>query len=340
MGENETKTLTKEELLEMESAPKTKGQIALDYCICLMPFAAAAIMLAAYYLLPDKSINKDPHTFTIVACFFVVLYAIYAIRGFLNKSRLKKVRYKAPLYTAVFLVIMLYDCLTLKSGILPLPFFPWVNEVLNAMVNDWQLLGISTLYSLRLLFTGYILGAILGLITGITCGYNKKINYWVAPVIKLLGPIPPTTWIPVIMVLVPSLFKGSAFIIGLGVWFATTIASQTGVQNVDNSYLEAARTLGAKNYQLVFRVAIPHAMPNILQGMTQGMSSACTALLVAEMMGAKAGLGWYITWQKSWAVYANMYGAIILICITFTLVTYVLTLVKRVLLRWQEGVVK
>ena len=86
------------------------------------------------------------------------------------------------------------------------------------------------------------------------------------------------------MVLVSSLFKGSVFIIALGVWFALTIASSTGIQNVDKAYLEAARTLGAKGHQLVFRVAIPHAMPNILQGMTQGMSSACTALLVAEMM--------------------------------------------------------
>ena len=85
--------------------------------------------------------------------------------------------------------------------------------------------------------------------------------------------------------------------------------SSTGIQNVDKAYLEAARTLGAKGHQLVFRVAIPHAMPNILQGMTQGMSSACTALLVAEMMGAEAGLGWYIQWQKSWAIYSKMYAA-------------------------------
>ena len=61
------------------------------------------------------------------------------------------------------------------------------------------------------------------------------------------------------MVLVSSLFKGSVFIIALGVWFALTIASSTGIQNVDKAYLEAARTLGAKGHQLVFRVAIPHA---------------------------------------------------------------------------------
>ena len=235
---------------------------------------------------------------------------------------------------------MLYDFLTVKTGILKQPFFPCVNTILCAIIDDRALLLKSTLYSLRLLFTGYFIGAILGLITGVACGYSKRINYWVSPIIKMLGPIPSTTWIPIIMVLVSSLFKGSVFIIALGVWFALTIASSTGIQNVDKAYLEAARTLGAKGHQLLFRVAIPHAMPNILQGMTQGMSSACTALLVAEMMGAEAGLGWYIQWQKSWAIYSKMYAAIVLICLIFTAVTFILNVIKRIVLRWQEGVVK
>lgn len=103
------------------------------------------------------------------------------------------------------------------------------------------------------------------------------------------------------MVLAASLFKGSVFIIALGVWYSVTIAALTGITNIDKSYFEAARTLGARGRQLVFRVALPFALPSIFQGLTQGMSSACTALLVAEMIGVESGLGWYITWQKSWS---------------------------------------
>ncbi len=336
----EHKKLTKEQLLELERKPRTQGQERLDFLICFAPFLAAAVMFAVYYLLPGENENSNPHLFTGVVCVFLAVYLVRLLRGLRNKAILNQVRYKAPLYAVILLVIMVYDYLTMKTGILLQPFFPWVNKILNAMVSDWELLLESTLRSLLLLFTGYFIGGILGLITGISCGYSKRINYWISPIIKLLGPIPSTTWIPIIMVLVSSLFKGSVFIIGLGVWFSVTIASLTGIQNVDNSYLEAAKTLGAKNYQLVFRVAIPHALPNIFQGLTQGMSSACTALLVAEMMGAKAGLGWYIQWQKSWAIYAKMYAAIVLICLIFTAVTKILNLIKSVVLRWQEGVVK
>ena len=93
------------------------------------------------------------------------------------------------------------------------------------------------------------------------------------------------------MVIASSLFGGAVFIIALGSWFAVTVASMTGIANVDRDYFEAARTLGASEQQLVFQVALPHAMPSILQGCTQAMSSSCTAIMIAEMLGVKSGLG-------------------------------------------------
>ena len=67
-----------------------------------------------------------------------------------------------------------------------LPYFPWVDKILNAMVNDAAYLMECVKNSLILLFTGYFTGVILGLITGIACGYSKKINYWVAPFMRLI----------------------------------------------------------------------------------------------------------------------------------------------------------
>ena len=197
-----------------------------------------------------------------------------------------------------------------------------------------------TLHTLWLLFLGYFIGVTSGLVTGIVCGYSKRCRYWVDPIIKFLGPIPTSTWIPIMMVVASSLFGGAMFIIALGSWFAVTVASMTGIANVDKDYFDAARTLGASNRQLVFQVAIPHAMPSIFQGCTQAMSSSCTAIMIAEMMGVKSGLGWYMNWSKSWASYDKMFAALFIICFIFTVVTKTLELVKRRVLRWQIGVEK
>lgn len=336
--------LTKEKLLELEQKEKPTLHKILDIIISILPIICGILAIAEYWVIPNSRKNNSPMTYVYFLSILIGVYAVFWISGIVlffksKKKLLSSLRYKAPLYSALFILLAFYDYLTLKTGILKYPFLPWVNDILNVMIADWSMLLESALATIKLLFCGYFTGVIAGLITGIACGYNKKIRYWVDPIIKILGPIPTSTWIPLVMVLAATLFRGSVFIIALGVWFSVTVASMTGIANVDISFFEAAKTLGASEKQLVFRVAIPHAIPNIIQGMTQGMSSACTALMIAEMLGVEAGLGWYIIWAKSWAMYNKMFAAIIIICLIFTAVTQTLNIIKKRVLRWQVGMV-
>lgn len=338
--DNTLEIMTREELKELESAPKTKKQNVLDRFICFFPIIIGLLAIVEYLYVPNHKNNTCTYTYVWFLGILIVIVLVLFLISLKNKRVFDRLRYKAPFYSLVFVLFILYDFMTLKTGKLVLPYFPWVDQVLNAMISDRAYLADCVISSLILLFTGYFTGAFTGLLTGIACGYSRKINYWLEPFMKLLGAIPSTTWIPIVMVIATSLFKGSAFIIALGVWFAVTIATITGIRNIDNAYYEAAKTLGATNTQLIFRIAIPSAVPNIFQGLTQAMSSACTALLVAEMIGVESGLGWYITWQKGWAQYGNMYAAIVLICVIFVAVNFILNAVKRKVLRWQEGVIK
>ena len=337
--------LTRRQLKELEEKKKTPAQKVLEAIIMNLPLVCFAIALLEYLIIPNNSRNKNPWTYVYVLSFTVAVYFIYGLicsilmlKG--KKERYEKLRYSAPLISALYLFFAFYDYLTLKTGILTQPFVPCMNYILNAFLVDYKMLIECTLNTLKLLFLGYGIGVSLGLVTGIACGYSPKFRYWVNPIIKFLGPIPTSTWIPVIMVVASSLFGGAVFIIGLGSWFAVTVASMTGIANVGNDYLEAARTLGASERQLIFRVAIPHAMPNILAGCTQAMSSSCVALMIAEMLGVKSGLGWYMTWMTGWAAYDKMFAALFVICFIFTVVTKLIEAIKRYLLRWQNGVVK
>ena len=338
--------LTRQQLQELEEREKSPLRKALDLAITLLPLAAGVGAILEYQLLPDSFANPKPGTYLGFLALLVGLYglswlwgtAVLAVKK--DRQGWQKTLYCAPLYTVLFLLLAAYDYLTLKTSILTQPFVPCVNSIMNAAWTDRSMLLTSAAHTLRLMFIGYFIGVALGLVTGITCGYSRRVRYWVDPVLKFLGPIPTSTWIPIIMVVAGSLFGGAIFIIALGSWFAVTVASMTGVSNVDKDYFEAAKTLGASERQMVFRVAIPHAMPNILQGMTQALSTACTAIMVAEMMGVKAGLGWYITWAKSWASYDKMFAALFVICMIFTFVTKALNMVKKYALRWQVGMVK
>ena len=334
------KPRTTEELALLESRPETGFSRTLSHGVLAAPLVAGGAAIVEYLLLPNFESNESGNAYLVFLSALLVLWALVCAVSLFDSKVYAKARYKAPFYTFILALLLIYDYLTLKTGRLMPPYFPWVDQIFTAALNDRAYLAQCAFNSLKLLFTGYFLGAAAGIITGIACGYNKKINYWISPFLKLLGAIPSITWLPVVLVLAGTLFQGSVFIIALGVWFALTIASMTGINNIDKSYYEAARTLGATNIQLISRIALPCALPNIFQGLLQGMSSACTALLIAEMIGVESGLGWYITWQKSWAHFAHMYAAIALICIIFVVVNHLLGRVKNRVLRWQQGVVR
>jgi len=334
---------SKKKLMQIEQKNKSKVDLFFDVLIMVLPFISYTVSVVEYLFIKNKYQNEHIYRYVVFLTIPIFLYFIFFIVSmiryfsFKNIDLFDKIRYIAPWLTIIYLFLTLIDYLTLKTGILMYPFIPWVNDIINIIIEDYKNIGISTLYSLRLLFLGYAIGVVTGLITGILCGYSEKVKYWINPILKVLGPIPTATWIPLIMIIATSLFGGAVFIISLGVWFAVSVATMTGISNVDKSYFEVAKTLGATDIDLIAKIAIPSAMPNILQGMTQGMSSACISLMVAEMLGVKAGLGWYITWSQAWASYNKMFAAIIIICIVFNIVSRVLESIKNYLLRWQKS---
>ncbi|WP_300410846.1 ABC transporter permease subunit [Lagierella sp.] len=331
-------SLTQEDLEELEKRPKTKSEMILDRIIIFLPFLMAMAAFVEYIYWPH-----DPRRVaTALYSYFILIQAgimlIFAVVSLFNKNVFRKFRYKAPFYTVVYLIFMVYDILTLKTGKLMLPYFPWVDQVLNSAWGDRAYLWECIYNSVYLLLKGYFIGAILGIITGLFCGYFKSVRYWISPFMKLLGAIPSMTWLPIIMVLASTLHRAAVFVIALGVWFALTTATMTGIRTIDTRLFDAAKTLGASQKNLILNVAVPSAMPNIFSGLVQGMSTACTALLVAEMVGVESGLGWYITWQKSWANFDKMYAAIVIICLVFLTVNFVLNTIQRKVLKWKEQI--
>ena len=336
LNENLKEKLTAKDLEKLESGDEKPSIIGL---FIPLVFAVLAILEFIYV----KNYDPNIEITNLYPAFLMILGGIYLI-FLLVSIKVEKVmetlNHYWPLYTAIFVIFIVFDLLTLKFNILQLPYFPWLDKVFNSMAADKSYLLESVISSLKLLFTGYIIGGLLGIITGILAGYFEKVNYWIDPILKLLGPIPTTTWLPLVMVLAINLFQGAVFIIALGVWFQVTLATITGIRNVDPSFYEAARTLGATNKDMVRRIAIPSAMPNIFQGLVSAMSAACNALIVAEMMGVESGLGWYITWKSSWADYTAMYGAIILLAVTFVIVNILIKkLSDRVLVWKNEGAI-
>ncbi len=85
-------------------------------------------MAVLEYLLPDKYPNKNYLRYVCLLCIPAALYlwkwavAIFKYRAG-DKMRFWKLRYCAPLYAVIYLLLAVLDYLTLKTGKLPIPLY-------------------------------------------------------------------------------------------------------------------------------------------------------------------------------------------------------------------------
>lgn len=305
-----------------------------------LPLLLIGFFIMVHHLVDNyRSFRVEKHFGT--ALFFALfIYIALLIITYIHQAfRLKFVN-KAPLISLVLVCLLAWELVTLKFGLLPLPFFPSPGAVFNVLITDWPTLFISALYSLRLLFIGYAIGILFGLPSGILLGWSPKFNYWLTPALRFIGPIPATAWIPLVMVIFPTSFLASIFLIALSSWFPITVMTWSGVSNVNKSYYEVAKTLGADEHYLIAKVALPAAMPSIFVGLFMGLGTAFVTLVVGEMLGVKAGLGWYIQWAQGWAEYVKVYAALIMMAVIFSGIITGLFKFRDKILVWQKGLIK
>lgn len=306
------------------------------------PLISLILTLILHRLIPNQLGYPDsthPY-FQYFLVIGIIVSILLLVVSRVSASLEAKLKYKGWFFFGVFQLLNLYNLVTLKAGLLPVLYFPSPDQIIGVLVEDRALLVKCLAYSGRLLLYGYFSGAIVGFITGILIGFSKKVSYWLSPVIRVLGPIPSTAWIPIVLICFPTAVSASAFLIALAVWFPTTVMTSSGISNIQNTYFEAGSTLGAGTLYKIFRIGIPAAMPSMFLGLFNGTCSSFITLMTAEMIGAKYGIGWYVNWQKDMLSFANVYAGLIVIAVTFTILITLLFRVRDHLLIWQKGVIK
>ena len=253
----------------------------------------------------------------------------------------------APILAAAVLVLCAWDLITLKLALMPVPYFPGPDAVMQTLVDDWRSAGQGQpglaecmWRSLILLFAGYLTGSFLGIVCGVLIGWFPGWRYWGVPVMKTIGPVPATALIPMSLMLFRSPMMSAVSLIALAVWFPVTMLTLSGVSNTRASYLDVARTLGAGPSYLIFRVAIPAALPNIFVGLFMGLGASFLTLVVAEGVGVQAGLGWYIDWARAYSDYTKVYAALVIMAVYFSTIMTLLFKLRDHVLVWQKGVIK
>ena len=161
---------------------------------------ASLITFGTHLLIAPKAPPLETHSYTLLFWEILGVSIVLSIAQKFWPALRKWMRHIWPIFTAAILLLGVWDVITAGLHLLPLPYFPGPAAILRSLISDRGILLDSTWHSLVLLLSGYTLGVIIGLVSGVCIGWSSSVRYWGMPVLKVIGPIPATAWIPIAMV--------------------------------------------------------------------------------------------------------------------------------------------
>ena len=168
-----------------------------------------------------------------------------------------------------------------------------VNLIIQALGQTIYMVFFSTLFSSVL---GFILGIILTVTSPNGLKPNKVIFKFLDVIINILGSFPFIILIvfiiPLTRAIVGTSIGETAAIVPLTIASAPFVARiiESSLKEVDTGVIEAAKSFGASNIQIIFRVMLKEAVPSIISGLTLTIISIIGYSAMAGCTGA-GGLG-------------------------------------------------
>lgn len=219
---------------------------------------------------------------------------------------------------------------------------PWeVGRTLGALLTGAPLaeapLGRHIGDSLLRWLAGFGIASTAGIGYGLLAGWSKQFRGATLPILHVLQLIPGLAWIPVAILCFGIGEAATVAMIAVTAFTPIALNVLSGVLQLDETLLRAARMMGATGKTILLRVLLPGALPATISGLRIGLGNGWRVLVAAEMVvGTGTGLGYAII-EARWTLdYASAFSCIGIICLIGLLVEHLLfkPLEERTIARW------
>ena len=212
----------------------------------------------------------------------------------------------------------------------------WIAESIDyVQTEDYYL---SVLGSMRRVASGYVIAAGAGIPLGLFMGLKIAFKNWTFPTFEILRPVPPIAWIPLAVIMFPTVESSVLFLIFIGAFFPIVINTMLGVLTIPTYVAHAASSLGARGKDHFRHVILPGVTPAMITGLAIGMGLTWDMVVAAEMVAGGHGLGYNL-----WYYYILLqYDRVILFMVSVGAAGYLYSAVVRKMggkyVKWRQMV--
>lgn len=207
----------------------------------------------------------------------------------------------------------------------------------------WKLLASGKLaanltLSLTTLAAGFFLAVSIGIIIGLLMGRFRAVEHFLDLYVNVLMSAPTTAFVPVLIMWFGLGVESRIAVVFLFAVFVIIINTMTGVKQVDSVLVEMARSFGAKEKEIFFKIILPAAMPAIMAGVRLGMGRAVKGMVTAEMLLTLTGIGAMIMQYGSSFATDSLFAVILTILIIAMITMRAVQWLDRRLTGWKAEI--
>jgi len=255
--------------------------------------------------------------------------------------RAERIKYLS-ISIAVALLVLLAWQLAVRFQLVSTRFFDSPVGVMETILRkvadkkpDGGLLFQHIWASAKVVWLGFLLAAAIGIPLGLFMGWFRLCDRIIRPLFEIVRPIPSLAWIPIVLLFLGIGVEARAVIIFTGCFVATVLNTYTGIRSTNQTLVNVAKTCGAGNFKIFWRVGVPSAMPMIFAGLKTSMGSAWGTIVAAEMLASSNGLGYMIQMGRSFGEVSLIMAGIIVIGILGFISSGMVSFVESIVLKWR-----
>ena len=235
------------------------------------------------------------------------------------------------------LIILLWSALPytglVKPALVPSPAVVGAKFVRLMTENS---LWIDILVSTQRVLIGLACGIVVAVPVAFGLGWYPPARRIVDPLVNFFRSLPPIALIPLIIVYFGIDELAKVVTLFYAAFFASVIVMYEGIVQTNPVFIRVARTLGATDLQLFWRVIVPLSVPHVLTALRVALGVSWATLVAAELVAAQRGLGAVIQNASNYFQIDTIYVGIICIGAVAVLMDAAVRMIAKRVVSWQE----
>lgn len=186
--------------------------------------------------------------------------------------------------------------------------------------------------------SGFLIGNLAAIVIATTFVHKKTLEEAFFPLVVIINTIPVVAKAPILVLLLGNGMEPKIAIAALICFFPTLVNMVRGLESVNPQAMELMRVLSASKSEVFFKLRLYNSLPYLFSALKIAASTAVIGAIVGEWIGSTTGIGALII-QATYAFDSALLYATVIVGSCFSMAFFlVITLVERLVVRWQAPV--